>query len=235
MIGPVSPGASFLTVADFGATAGTPGVMLMDTNGGTAIARVTASIYNLGSNIYGRLLTAPATEGWYLPVWDDSGGAKFADEAVQVATTSTGSSGSVSGDANGALSGLTFLIKRNDTLPYIRRQLVDSNGDPIDLSSSGAHGGLGTAGVVKFTMRPSSDTAMAGTAKVHASATVVDAATGIVEYRWAVADTDTTTDGTTPYAAEFEVTFNDGTIETFPQSSYIAVTIPRDLDPGVTP
>ncbi len=140
------------------------------------------------------------------------------------------------GDGNGDLIGRTFLIKRNDTLPYLRRQLLDTEGNVVVIDP---------ADTVKFTMRVSTDVAMAGGAKVHASAVIIDAPTGIVEYQWATGDTDTTTytETTTlggfkdtPYAAEFEVTRNaDGKIETFPQNGYIAVSIPPDLDPGIDP
>ncbi len=147
-----------------------------------------------------------------------------------------GGGGTITGDANGTLQGLTFLIKRGDTLPYLRRQFVDTSGNAVTIADTDT---------VMFTMRASTDVAMAGPAKTHAAAVIIDASQGIVEYRWATADTNTSTYTETstlgrftdtPYAAEFELTrLADGKIETFPQSTYISVSIPPDLDPGTEP
>ena len=177
----------------------------------------------------------------YEAVWDE-GASVYSGEVVipEPAITVTGGGGGsglpITGDANGTLLGLTFMIKRGDTLPYIRRQFVDTDGDAVTIDP---------ADTVKFTMRASTDVAMASPAKVHASAVIIDAANGIVEYQWVAADTNTTTYvetstlgrfTDTPYAAEFELTrLADGKIETFPQAGYIAVSIPPDLDPGTEP
>lgn len=57
-------------------------------------------------------------------------------------------------------------------------------------------------------------------------ATVIGSATsGIVQYDWEAADT-TTVD---TYQAEFEVKYSDGSIETFPNNSYITVEVTDDL------
>lgn len=55
---------------------GTVGVRLVDGQGGTSIARTTAGIveHPAGSGIYTATLTAPATGGSYLAVWDTGGG-----------------------------------------------------------------------------------------------------------------------------------------------------------------
>jgi hypothetical protein len=65
----------------------------------------------------------------------------------------------------------------------------------------------------------------AGPVKIDTAATVVTAASGIVRYDWLAADTDTA--GT--FQAEFEVTYSDGKIETFPNASYIEVVITDDI------
>lgn len=178
----------------------------------------------------------------YEAVWDNNGtgygGEVVIPEPTITFVTGGGGGGSpiTGGDANGTLAGLTFTIKRNDTVPYLRRQFVDTQGNIVAISASDT---------VMFTMRASTDITMSSPAKVHAAAVIVDAANGVVEYRWATGDTDTATTtetstlGTlkdTPYAAEFELTrLSDGKIETFPQGTYIAVSIPPDLDPGTTP
>lgn len=55
--------------------AGTIGVRLLDGIGGTTIARTTAGITETpaSSGIYVKVLTAPASEGQYLIVWDTGG------------------------------------------------------------------------------------------------------------------------------------------------------------------
>ena len=61
--------------------------------------------------------------------------------------------------------------------------------------------------------------------KVDASASIVTPAAGTVQYDWDAADTDTIGS----YQAEFEVTYVDGTIETFPNDGYVRVEIIRDI------
>lgn len=106
---------------------------------------------------------------------------------------------------------MTFYIKQNDTVPSIRATLQNGNGNPIDLISAN----------VRFHMRAVG----ASTAKVDAAATVISAASGIVQYDWAAGNTDTIG----IYHAEFEVTYPDSTIETFPNDGYILVQIIDDI------
>ena len=98
----------------------------------------------------------------------------------------------------------TFYIKQNDTKPSLAAQLL-SDGSAVDL----------TGATVKFHMGSS----------VDAAATIVDAATGNVRYDWSAADT--TTSGT--FNAEFEVTFSDGTIETFPNDEHLHIVITEEV------
>lgn len=104
----------------------------------------------------------------------------------------------------------TFYMKQNDTQPRMLATLQD--GDEVAINLTGAS--------VRFHMRT-----LAGTLKTDAAATIVTAASGIVRYDWAAADTDTV--GT--YQAEFEVTYPDATVETFPNSGYIRVEITDDI------
>ena len=102
------------------------------------------------------------------------------------------------------MSVTTFHIKQNDTKPSLSVQLL-SDGSAVDL----------TGAMVKFHM---------GTI-IDAAATIVNAATGNVKYNWAVGDTATAG----KFNAEFEVTFSDGTVETFPNDGYLLINIMEEL------
>ena len=108
-----------------------------------------------------------------------------------------------------------FTIKRNDTRPVIAAQLTQ-DGNPYDL----------TGATVKFLMKlPAS-----GSPKVDASATIVNASNGDVEYAWIASDTDTEGE----YDAEWEVTDGSGEVLTFPNGhdtapDYISVEVVEDL------
>jgi hypothetical protein len=65
----------------------------------------------------------------------------------------------------------------------------------------------------------------ASSAKVDAAATLVDGANGVVKYEWQAADVDTVG----VYKGEFEVTYSNGDVETFPSDHYIYVEIIDDL------
>lgn len=101
-----------------------------------------------------------------------------------------------------------FKIKRNDRRPRYRVQLT-ANDEPVDLT--GASG-------VKFLMGSAATT-------VEGVATIVDAATGVVEYAWAVGDTATAGE----FNVEFEVDWGADETQTFPDDGYFAVKITTDL------
>ena len=105
----------------------------------------------------------------------------------------------------------TFYIKQNDTVPSLRATLKNGSGDAVDLIDA----------TVNFHMRTLGGT----TVKTDAASTVVNASAGIVQYNWIADDTDTIGS----YQAEFEVTYSDGTIETFPNNGYIRVEIIDDI------
>lgn len=103
----------------------------------------------------------------------------------------------------------TFTIKQNDTGPRLLFAL-----SPSDIDLTGA--------TVRFSMR-----SRAGTVRVNRAAAVIVTPTGTptVAYDWQAADTAVaeTCD------AEFEVTYSGGTVETFPNSGFIAVVIADDI------
>ena len=106
---------------------------------------------------------------------------------------------------------MAFEIKRNDRRPYWRTTLTE-NGNAVNVT---------TATAVTFTMRTGT------TIKINKEAMVlVDAAEGIVEYRWSAGSTDTAGS----YNAEVEVDWGAGITQTFPSKGYNVITIYEDLD-----
>lgn len=103
-------------------------------------------------------------------------------------------------------------MKAGDTAPVVRATLLDEDSAPVDL----------TGATVMFVM---ADNTEPRTAVVEASATLTDAANGVVEYPWAVGDTA----APGSFVAEFEVTFADARVQSFPTVGYIDVTIVEDL------
>ncbi len=104
----------------------------------------------------------------------------------------------------------TFSIKRNDTSPSLLTTLTDAAGTAVDL----------TGATVRFHMND-----LAGTNVVDAAVTVVTAASGIVRYDWDAADTA----AAGLHRAEFEVTYSDSTVETFPNDGFLMVNVLEDL------
>lgn len=91
--------------------------------------------------------------------------------------------------------------------------VLKQNGNLVDL----------TGATVRFLMAPASDLT---DSKVNAAATIDNAAGGAVSYTWAAADLDTPGN----YVAEWEVTFADGSISTFPSAVYNTIEILADLN-----
>jgi hypothetical protein len=111
---------------------------------------------------------------------------------------------------------MAFVIKRHDTKPIYAAQLLDQAGTvneaPINLTNATS---------VKFIM----NNASTGTNITNANCAITAAATGQVTYAWD--SDDTATSGT--YNVEFEIHWNDGTIETVPNQGYNTVIITDDL------
>lgn len=106
-----------------------------------------------------------------------------------------------------------FTMKANDTLPRLRSTLTYSDASVVDLTGSS----------VQFIMR----TVDPGAPKVKAAAAIVTAsAPAVVEYTWAAVDTDSPGS----YLGEFEVTFPDSRVRTFPTEGYFTIDILSDLD-----
>jgi hypothetical protein len=104
-----------------------------------------------------------------------------------------------------------FYIKQNDTGPSIQATLKDADGVAVSLAGA----------TVSFKMRKQGS----ATPKVNAAATIVNSTAGIVKYNWIAADTNTV--GT--YQAEFQVTYSDLSVETFPNATYLKVKVIDDI------
>ena len=107
---------------------------------------------------------------------------------------------------------MAFYIKQGDTTPALKATLKDGDGNVINLTDAS----------VRFHMRAIDATS----STVDAEGSVVSPATGgVVQYAWASGDTATAG----MYSAEFEITYGDGSIETFPNNDYIRVEIIDDI------
>ena len=105
---------------------------------------------------------------------------------------------------------MAFNIKQNDTSPSLQAILKDASGTAISL----------TGASVRFHMK-----ALDGTVKVDAAMTITDTSGGVVQYDWQTGDTDTVGS----YSVEFEVTYGDSTIETFPNNQNLTISVVREL------
>jgi len=106
---------------------------------------------------------------------------------------------------------MAFFIKQNDTSPSLSATLTDFSGNPINLTSSS----------VQFHMED-----LGGTIKVDSPCVISNASLGLVQYNWVTGDTDTI--GT--YKVEFEVTYLDSSIETFPNNGYETVVVVGEIN-----
>lgn len=109
-------------------------------------------------------------------------------------------------------------IKAGDTAPAVNATLFDAAGEPVDLNGAS----------VRFVAAVNNDS---HAVLVDSAATLVqvasgtDGSKGMVRYDWAAGDTTTAEE----CVAEFEVTYSDGTVQTFPTEGYIPMTIEDDL------
>lgn len=106
---------------------------------------------------------------------------------------------------------MNFTIKQNDTSPAIKAILLDSDDNPVNL----------TGASVSFHMT----NFVGNEVVVDDDAVVNDPTAGIVYYQWSPGDTAESG----KHKAEFEVTFLDGEIETFPNDDYITVIVKDEL------
>ena len=103
-----------------------------------------------------------------------------------------------------------FTVKQNDTSPAIQAALKTPNKQPVNL--------IGAS--IIFNMKDET-----GRVLVSNTALVVDDEAGIVRYDWTTGDT--AFDGLC--FGEFQVTYEDESIETFPNDGYIKIKITPEI------
>ena len=106
---------------------------------------------------------------------------------------------------------MAFTIKQNDTSPALQATLQDYAGTAISLVGA----------TVRFHMK-----GLDGSLAIDSPMIITSAADGVIRYNWQTSDTDTA--GT--YNAEFEVTYSDLSVETFPNTGNIAIVITPELN-----
>jgi hypothetical protein len=103
-----------------------------------------------------------------------------------------------------------FTMKQFDTSPVIQARLRTSANTVVTL----------TGATVKFIMKSESNKVL-----VSSPADIVDQYQGIVKYEWQ--PNDVSQSGMC--LAEFEVTYEDDSVETFPNNGYIKIKVLPDL------
>lgn len=106
-----------------------------------------------------------------------------------------------------------FYIKVGNTAPDLQVELLDDDGDPINISGYSS---------IKFSMRNQKS----GTVIVDdAAATEISTNPGIIKYEWEAVDTATAG----VYEGEFKVVLISGQIITFPNNGYILILISESI------
>lgn len=106
----------------------------------------------------------------------------------------------------------THYLKQNDVGGVIERTLRDGFGVPANL----------TGATMVFSMRVKP----AGTVKISAvAASLVDAVVGLVRYTFTAANTDTADE----FEGEFQATYSNGDVQTYPEDGYIPIVVTDDI------
>lgn len=105
-----------------------------------------------------------------------------------------------------------FVMKEGDRSPSFQRTLTDEDGNAVDLTDASVE--------LVAELVGDSSTTFGGSATVE-----TPASDGVVRYDWSSGDTDTP--GT--YIAEFVVTYNDSTEETFPNHRDLQILVRREV------
>ena len=104
-----------------------------------------------------------------------------------------------------------LIIRQGDTTPLLQQTILDASGNAMNL----------TGATVTFTLRALTSNQPV----VNATAQILNAATGLVQYAWTASDT------ATPglYMGEFHVTLSGGGTYTYPNDGYLDIWIEENL------
>ena len=105
---------------------------------------------------------------------------------------------------------MAFTMKTGDTSPIVTATFKDADLNPVNITGS----------TVRIHV-----VSLSGTTLIDEAMTVTSGPNGVAEYEWQAGDTDTA--GT--YKVEFEVTYSDNTVETFPNTGHEMLIIKDDL------
>lgn len=105
---------------------------------------------------------------------------------------------------------IAFTTKRGDYRAAIKASLKDTSGQPVNLTNC----------TVKFVMAD-----LRNRVKINRNAIIQDAINGVV---WFIFEANEV-DEAGMFRGEFEVTYADGRVETFPNEGYITIQINSDL------
>jgi len=118
-----------------------------------------------------------------------------------------------------AVEDQTVIIKKGDTRPILTLTLYTRNSAGVKTVADLSAGGV----AAKFTMTLIGSSTPKLSLKTMS---IVNPGTsGVVQYTWAAADTDTAGE----YRAEVQVTYATGVIETFPNRGFFRVIVTEDL------
>ena len=103
-------------------------------------------------------------------------------------------------------------MKQGDTASIMKRTLLDAFGSPVNL----------TGASLRFSMRVKPG----GSTKISAVlATIANAGLGEVQYSFSATDTNTADE----FESEWQVSYTDGTVQTFPNDGYTPVIVTDDI------
>ncbi len=111
-----------------------------------------------------------------------------------------------------------FSAKVGDTASAVYATLEDDTGTAVDIQAAS----------VRFKMGPLSGgtlTVAANATNAQVGAGTVDGSTGNVVYNWATSDLSVAD----WYRAEWEVTYSNGSIQSFPNAGFMLVAVRDDL------
>jgi hypothetical protein len=99
-----------------------------------------------------------------------------------------------------------LIVKRGDSYPFPIAELTNGPDDPVNLNGA----------TVNFRMA-----GLDGTPRFERGADILDPDNGIVQYPWQIGDTDVVG----AFRAEWEVQFDNGALQTFPQAYILDILI----------